>query len=349
MAQPHGKRWVVVNPPAPALSPEELDALYRLPFTREAAPEHRAQGGVPALETVRTSVLTHRGCCGGCAFCALGAHQGKMVVSRPAEGILAEVASLAARAGFSGTIQDVGGPTANLYGARCRREGAGGRPGCARGSCLWPELCPHLEVSGEPYRKLLAAIRAVPGVRHAFVASGLRHDLLARPEQRALLRDLLAHHVGGRMKVAPEHVADGALRRMRKPSRAALDAFLALLTELRREAGARVELVPYLIAGHPGTTMEDAEALARYVREKGVGGIGQAQQFTPTPGTDAACMFFSGRDPLDGGEVHVPSGGEAKAQKALLDPADPRRRAKVEGWKRRNAGGEGPTGSRRGR
>lgn len=329
LAQPHGKRWVVVNPPAPPLSPGELDALYRLPFARAFPPVYGKAGGIPALETVRTSVVAHRGCSGGCAFCALGAHQGRQVVSRPAEGVLDEIRRLAARPDFRGTIQDVGGPTANLYGSRCGRADESGRPGCGRPSCLFPRRCPHYSTPGEPLRRLLAEARRIPGVRHVFVSSGLRHDLLILPAQRELLRELMVHHVSGRMKVAPEHVSPRALRAMGKPGPEAFEEFLRLFETLRRESGEEIFLVPYLIAGHPGTEMEDALALARFVLERLGGSVEQAQQFTPTPMTAATCMFVTGRDPADGAPVHVPSGGEAKVQKALLDLKSPRNAEKA--------------------
>ncbi len=335
LSQPHGKRWVVVNPPAAPLSPGELDALYQLPFLRAFPSAYGREGGIPALETVRTSVVTHRGCAGGCAFCALGAHQGRQVVSRPPEGVLEEIRELAARSDFKGTIQDVGGPTANMYGSRCGHSDAQGRPGCSRPSCLWPKICPNLETSGEPLRKLLAAARRMPGVRHVFVASGLRHDLLILPGERALFRDLVAHHVSGRMKVAPEHVAPDTLRRMRKPPAAVFEEFQRLFHELRQDARKDIFLVPYLIAGHPGTSMEDAIALGRFVIEKLGGGVEQAQQFTPTPMTDATCMFVTGRDPADGQAVPVPSGGEAKVQKSLLDLKSPRNAEKAAAYFRR--------------
>jgi uncharacterized radical SAM protein YgiQ len=325
MAQAHGKRWVVVNPPAEPLAPEELDALYRLPFTRRCA----AGGEVPALEPVRSSVVTHRGCYGGCAFCALFAHQGRQVVSRPAAGVVAEAAALAARPDFAGTITDLGGPTANMYGTFCGRPGAKGRPGCARQSCLAPQVCPHLVASGEPYRRLLALAARAPGVRHLFVASGLRHDLLMLPAQSGLFRDLVARHIGGQMKVAPEHVAPRALRAMNKPGPQAFAGFRARFRELAREAGRELFIVPYLIAGHPGTEMEDALELARFVRGELGGRVEQAQQFTPTPMTPATCMFVTGRDPATGERVAVPSASEAKVQKALLDLTSPRNREKV--------------------
>jgi uncharacterized radical SAM protein YgiQ len=335
LAQPHGKRWVVVNPPAEPLSPVELDALYRLPFERAFPPEYAKAGGIPAIETVRTSVVTHRGCSGGCAFCALGVHQGKTVVSRPPEGVVEEVRAIAARPGFGGTIQDVGGPTANMYGSRCARAQGEGRSGCSRPSCLFPKICADFQASGEPLRRLLAEVRRVPGVRHAFVASGLRHDLLLLSGQKGLFRDLVVHHVGGRMKVAPEHVAPGALRRMGKPGPEAFERFVAAFETIRREAGRDVQLVPYLIAGHPGTTMDDAAALARYARERLPAAIEHAQQFTPTPSTAATCMFVTGRDPDDGQPVHVPSGGEAKVQKAMLDLSNARNAGKTAAWGRR--------------
>ncbi len=342
LAQPHGARWVVVNPPAAPLSPGELDALYRLPFTRTAArpAAGSGSGAIPAAETVRDSVVTHRGCYGGCAFCSLTLHQGRQVVSRPEEGILREVEARARGERFSGTISDLGGPTANMYGTGCGKTDDG-RPGCSRPSCLSPRPCPHLQSSGEPYRRLLQRAREVRGVRHAFVASGLRHDLLILPGQRELFRELVRHHLSGTMKVAPEHVAERALRAMRKPGRAALEEFLELFRSLQGESGKRggkaAFVVPYLIAGHPGTTMEDALELSRFVRERLGGAVEQVQQFTPTPMTEATCMAVTGRDPATGEPLHVPSGSEAKAQKALLNLKQRRNREKAEGWFRRQS------------
>jgi len=328
MAEPHGTRWVVANPPALPLSPQELDALYRLPFARAYPEAYEEMGGVPALAPVKFSLVTHRGCYGGCTFCALTAHQGRAVRSRTPAGLAEEAKTLAARDDFTGTLQDVGGPTANMYGTFCKKAGPG-RLGCARQSCLFPEVCSHLETSGAPYLEVLRAVRKVTGVKHVFVASGLRHDLLNLPPQRRLFRELMLHHVGGRMKVAPEHVARRPLRLMAKPPLRVWREFNVLFESLKRESEKELFLVPYLIVGHPGTTLEDAFDLARFARDLGHF-VEQVQQFTPTPMTPATAMYWTRRDPLTGEAVFVPSGAEAKIQKALVQFANPRSREKLE-------------------
>lgn len=325
LVQPHGSQAVVVNPPAEPLTPAELDAVYRLPFLRAYPPRYDAEGGIPALEPVRTSVVTHRGCYGGCAFCAISAHQGKGVVSRPPEGIVAEVRRLARDPSFRGTISDVGGPTANMYGTGCALAGPG-RTACDRPSCLTPEVCPHLEASGAPYLELLRSVRRVSGVKHAFVASGLRHDLLLLPGQRRLLRELMQHHVGGQMKVAPEHVASRPLRLMGKPYARKYREFRELFETLRAEIGKPLYLIPYLMTGHPGCDLRDALDLAEFARELGRFAE-QVQDFTPTPSTASTCMFYTGRDPATGEEVLVPRGKEKNVHRALAQFRDPRNRA----------------------
>ncbi len=322
MVQAHGTQAVVVNPPAEALLPQELDALYRLPFTRRAPERYDAAGGIPALEPVRFSVVTHRGCYGGCSFCAITAHQGRAVVSRPAQGVLAEVARLAGDPEFRGTIQDVGGPTANMYGTTCRRGGPG-EADCRRASCLVPDPCPLLEPSGAAYLELLRGVRKVPGVKHAFVASGLRHDLLGHPAQRRLLRELMQYHVGGHLKVAPEHVTSRTLRLMGKPMPRTWRDFKALFEQVRAEVDKPLYLVPYLMTGHPGGDLRDAVDLALFVKDLGHFAE-QVQDFTPTPMTASTCMYHTGRDPDSGAEVLVPKGKEKLIHRALVQYRDPR-------------------------
>ncbi|MFU8858430.1 MAG: YgiQ family radical SAM protein [Deferrisomatales bacterium] len=353
--QPHGSQAVVVNPPADPLTPRELDAVYRLPFLRAYPPRYDDEGGIPALAPVRHSVVTHRGCYGGCSFCAISAHQGKGVVSRSPEGILDEIRRLAADPAFRGTIQDVGGPTANMYGTGCRNVGPG-RYACSRPSCLTPDVCPQLETSGAPYLELLRAVRRVPGVKHAFVASGLRHDLLLAPSQRRLLRELLQHHVGGQLKVAPEHVASRPLRLMGKPYARKYREFRELFETLRKEIGKPLYLVPYLMTGHPGCDLRDAMDLAEFARELGHFAE-QVQDFTPTPMSASTCMFHTGRDPSTGEEVIVPRGKEKSVQRALAQYRDPRNRELLTryfrslgrpGVLRTLYGPQGPTAGRRG-
>jgi uncharacterized radical SAM protein YgiQ len=325
LVQPHGAQAVVVNPPAEPLSARELDALYGLPFTRTFPPRYEAEGGIPALEPVRFSVTTHRGCYGGCSFCAISAHQGKGVVSRTKESVVAEVQRLARDPAFRGTIQDVGGPTANMYGTGCSKAGPG-KSFCSRPSCLVPDVCEHLEVSGARYLELLRAVRKLRGVKHAFVASGLRHDLLLHPGQRRLLRELMQHHVGGQMKVAPEHVASRALRLMGKPYPRKYREFRDLFETIRRETEKPLYLVPYLMTGHPGCDLRDAVDLALFVKDLGHFAE-QVQDFTPTPMTRSTCMFHTCRDPASGERVLVPRGREKGVHRALAQSRDPRNRA----------------------
>lgn len=324
LVQRHGSLAVVVNPPAAPLTPEELDRLYQLPFTRRYPQRYERDGGVPALEPVRFSVVTHRGCYGGCSFCALAAHQGKGIVSRPAEGIVREVRRLAKHPDFRGTVTDLGGPTANMYGTGCSRAGSG-RFACDRPSCLVPEVCPHLDTGGQPYLQLLRAVRRISGVKHVFVASGLRHDLLLRPNQRRLFREIVAHHVGGQMKVAPEHVANRVLRLMEKPGRRTWKEFQEAFGRIRRDLDRPVYLIPYLMTGHPGCDLTDGLDLAWFVRDLGRFAE-QVQDFTPTPMTRSTCMYWTGRDPLTGEEVPVPRGRDKRAQRALAQYQNPRNR-----------------------
>ncbi|GAB4257642.1 MAG: YgiQ family radical SAM protein [Deferrisomatales bacterium] len=324
LVQAHGGQWVVVTPPAPPLTREELDRLYELPFTRTYPPRYDEEGGVPALEPVRFSVVTHRGCYGGCSFCAISAHQGKGILSRSRQSILREVRRLTKHPAFRGTIQDLGGPTANMYGTGCTRAEAGGYA-CERPSCLTPDVCPMLETSGAPFLELLREVRRVPGVKHAFVASGLRHDLLLLPGQRRLLRELLQHHVGGQMKVAPEHVGSRVLRLMQKPYARKYREFRELFDTLREEVGKPLYLIPYLMTGHPGSDLKDALDLAFFAKDLGRFAE-QVQDFTPTPMTRSTCMFHTGRDPATGEEVLVPRGREKGIHRALVQYRAPRNR-----------------------
>ncbi len=327
LVQPHGTQAVVVNPPAEPLTPRELDALYALPFLRAYPARYEEQGGIPALAPVRFSVVTHRGCYGGCSFCAISAHQGKGIVSRSPRSVVDEVRGLARDPSFRGTVQDVGGPTANMYGTGCRKVGPG-RYACARPSCLTPDVCPNLETSGAPYLGLLRAVRRVSGVKHAFVASGLRHDLLLEPSQRRLLRELMQHHVGGQMKVAPEHVASRPLRLMGKPYPRKYREFRALFETIREELEKPLYLIPYLMTGHPGCDLRDAIDLALFAKELGRFAE-QVQDFTPTPMTASTTMYWTGKDPATGEPVIVPKGAEKTLQRALVQYRDPRNRPLV--------------------
>jgi len=277
---------VIANPPWPSPTTEELDRLYALPFTRNV---HSSIGDrVPALEQVRFSVTAHRGCFGGCAFCAIGAHQGKAISSRSVNSILDEIRRIVAHPDFRGTLADVGGPSANMYGLGCRREKT-----CDRPSCLWPTMCPDLQTDQEPYRRLLQAAAAIPGVKHLFVATGVRTDLAVTSED--FVRELV-DRTGGELKVAPEHCVGNVLALMRKPAAESFLAFLKMHRSFSRETGRRQFVLPYLMAAHPGCGMEEMMQLHRFMKEHHLKAE-QCQLFTPTPGTAATVMYATGLNP----------------------------------------------------
>lgn len=318
--------WVVQYPPAAPLSSGELDRLYALPFTRRP---HPTSGDVPAFRMIRDSVTIVRGCCGNCSFCAIARHQGATMVSRSKTAILAEVRALAAAPDFGGTVSDLGGPTANLFATSCVSPAP-----CRRHDCLYPKVCRHLAIDEPLFCDLLAEAAAIPGVRHLFVSSGLRMELLLRTPK--LLQALLAHHTPGALKIAPEHTDPEVLRLMHKPGPEVLERFLAMVRELAAESGKRMAVNPYLIAAHPGCTLRHMEQLARDLARLDLP-VRQFQDFTPTPGTIATAMYVSGLDRETNQPLFVAKGAhERAAQRARLEAAMPA--------SRRFAGGK--TGSR---
>ena len=301
---------VIANPPWPPLGPEEIDRIYSLPFTRNV---HPTQAGrrVPALEQVRFAVTTHRGCFGGCAFCAIGANQGKTISSRSAASILDEVRRIVAHPEFRGTITDLGGPTANMYSLGCMKKDE-----CDRPSCLWPEMCRHLRVDQAPFMDILRQAEEVPGVRHLFVTTGVRTDLAVLSEP--FVRQLARKHTSGQMKVAPEHVSPPVLSLMRKPVIDSFLRFLKLHRRFSREAGRKQYVLPYLIAAHPGSRMEDMVRVRRFLQAHGLK-VEQCQIFTPTPGTAATVMYATGLDPATLQPVFVERDPKEKEkQKAMI-------------------------------
>jgi len=312
LAQQHASRWLVVEPPAASLSEEELDGVYDLPFTRLPHPSYNEP--IPAYAQICFSLTSHRGCLGGCAFCAISQHQGRTIQSRSEASILGEVDRLCKHPGFKGTITDVGGPSANMYGLHCRRDVV--KDPCRRESCLFPSICPQLAADSSRSVRLLRRIRQRSGVSHLYVASGVRYDLLDR--QRDYFAELLEHHVGGLLKVAPESVCEGVTRRMRKPGRGALEGFLRFYWDSNRRLGKRRGIVPYFMAAHPGCTLNDMVETALFLKSQRLR-VEQVQEFTPTPGTVATCMYYTGKDPFSGEPVYVPcSEQERRLQKALL-------------------------------
>jgi uncharacterized radical SAM protein YgiQ len=323
LAQAHAQRWVVVHPPAEPLTEKELDALYDLPFQKLPHPSYKEP--IPAHEQIRFSITTHRGCFGGCAFCAIACHQGKTIQSRSEASILREIEKLTRHPEFRGTVTDVGGPTANMYGLSC--AGKRNLEGCGKSGCLYPEPCSHLKTSGRKAASLLKKIRRIPGVKHIFVASGVRYDLLE--EQPEYLDELLAHHVGGLLKVAPETLAPEVARIMRKPGPELFSRFLELFRGRSRKLNLRQAIVPYLISGHPGCTLADMVGTALFLKRHNLR-VEQVQEFTPTPGTLSTCIYYTGKDPFTGETVHIPTSDlEKRLQKALLLWHLPEKRADV--------------------
>ncbi len=312
LLQRHGDRAVWCNPPAQALEPDALDKVYELPFA--LAPHPSYDQPVPAFASVDASLTVTRGCGGGCAFCAIALHQGRQVVSRSPESVLREARHLAARPGFRGTITDVGGPTANLYGLACASEGA--RERCRRPSCLHPRRCQHFLGDAHAYARLLDEVTRVRGVNHVFVGSGLRHELLL--EDPGFIRRLAARHVSGRLTVAPEHIDPAVLSLMRKPPIAALERFTEMFEQACQAQGKQHILMPYLLAAHPGAGPDEAIAMSLYLKRQGIKPR-QVQLFLPTPGTMATAMFHSGIDPATGRTVAVARSDQERARhRALL-------------------------------
>ena len=318
VVQPHPKTVIVQNPPAKPLSTEELDRVYELDYARQAHPSYRQP--VPALEPVRFSITSHRGCFGSCSFCALTHHQGRIVQSRSEASILREAARLAEMPGFKGIIQDVGGPTANMYGMSCPRwTGLGA---CADKLCRAD--CPSLDKDHSRQVRLLRALLRIPGVRRVFIGSGIRHDLLLADEAccSLYLDQLCRHHVSGHLKIAPEHISRMVTECMNKPPREVLDSFRERFASASRAAGKEQYILPYLMSGHPGCTLQDMAELAEYLRDHHMY-TEQVQDFTPTPMTVSTAMYYTGLDPFTLQPVHVPKDREKRIQRAMLRYREP--------------------------
>jgi uncharacterized radical SAM protein YgiQ len=333
LVQRHGRgaaaRFVVVNPPMASPSTEELDWIAELPYRREAHPSY---GGahIPALEQIRWSIQILRGCAAGCSFCCITEHQGRDVASRSEASVLREVATLAGAEGFRGTISDVGGATANMWGMTCTSAEA--HAVCRRASCVYPTVCKHFGVDHGPLVDLYEKARKVKGVKHLFVGSGVRYDLAQADAKNGerYLEALIANHVSGQLKVAPEHVCKPVLDTMKKPGPESFERFRADFERLTRKAGKEQYLVPYFISSHPGASLEEAVQLMEYLQDNRWKPQ-QVQDFMPTPMTLATDMYWSGFHPMTGKPVHVTRDMDDKRmQKALLRWGDPRNRPLVE-------------------
>lgn len=310
--QRHGAQAVWLNPPAPALDTEAMDALYDLPFTRRPHPRYREP--IPAYETIKHSVVTMRGCFGGCTFCSITEHEGRVISSRSAESVLREVRELRRMDGFKGVISDVGGPTANMYQMHCKEERI--ERACRRLSCVHPGVCENLVTDHRPLVDLLERVRDEKGVRKVFIASGVRYDLAERSPE--FVDALARHHTGGQLSVAPEHVDEDVLDKMKKPGVESYERFHGMFTRSSRAAGKDQHLVPYYISGHPGSTMKSMVTLALHLKKRGIRPR-QVQDFIPTPMSMATSMYHTGLDPFTHEPVYTARGlREKRMQKALL-------------------------------
>ena len=312
--QKHGTRYLVQNPPSHYLTQAELDAVYALDFERAQHPYYQRQGEVRALETIRFSVSTHRGCYGECNFCSIAVHEGRRIQWRSPHSILAEVKRLTCYPDFKGYILDVGGPTANMYGVECETKMVRGN--CPKRRCLYPGVCPSLKADHRRQLQLLRKVRRIKGVKKVFVASGIRYDLLLSDQRYGTqyLRELIEHHVSGQMKVAPEHSEDNVLKMMGKPGKASLMKFRELFHRMSRAAEKEHYLTYYLIAGHPGCNENDMQKLKRFAGRTLRINPEQVQIFTPTPSTYSSLMYYVEMDPFTGEPIFVEKDPHRKAR-----------------------------------
>jgi len=316
-------QFVVINPPASILSERELDKVYSLPFTREVHPMYERDGGVPAIDEVRFSVIHNRGCFGACNFCALAYHQGRIVTSRSHESIIDEVKSFISHPDFKGYIHDVGGPTANFRNPSCKKQLSNGL--CAGKKCLVPP-CEHLEIDHKDYMQLLRKLASIQGVKKVFIRSGIRFDYMMLDNNGEFFAELVKNHISGQLKVAPEHCSDKVLYYMGKPENRIFEIFSEKYKRLNLRYGKDQYLVPYLISSHPGSTIADSIKLAEYLNKQRRQPE-QVQIFYPTPGTISTCMYYTGLDPYTMKPMHIPrSEKEKKKQRALLQWKRPENR-----------------------
>lgn len=321
--EPYGERlFVVQNPASKPLTVQEMDDVYALPYMRTWHPVYDAAGGIPAFSEVKFSLISNRGCFGGCSFCALTFHQGRIVQVRSHESIVEEAKMLTEEPDFKGYIHDVGGPTANFRFPTCKKQMTKGA--CAGKQCLFPKPCANLTADHSDYIALLRKLRALPKVKKVFIRSGIRFDYVLADKKKDFLRELCEYHVSGQLKVAPEHVADAVLKRMGKPEVSVYKQFVNEYHTMNEKLGKKQYLVPYLMSSHPGSTLKEAVALAEYLRDLGYMPE-QVQDFYPTPSTISTCMYYTGLDPRTMEPVYVPVNPHEKAmQRALIQYRDPR-------------------------
>lgn len=313
--------YVVQNPAAKPLSQSEMDQVYSFPYMRTYHPSYEKDGGVPAIQEIRFSLISSRGCFGGCSFCALTFHQGRILQTRSHDSLVKEAEQFTKEKDFKGYIHDVGGPTANFRQPSCQKQLQKGV--CPSKQCLFPKPCKNLHADHKDYIKLLRKLRNVPGVKKVFIRSGIRFDYVMADPDDSFLRELCQYHVSGQLKVAPEHVSDAVLAKMGKPEHRVYQAFAEKYKRINQKLGKEQYLVPYLMSSHPGSTLKEAIKLAEYLRDLGYMPE-QVQDFYPTPSTISTCMYYTGVDPRDMRPVYVPKNPHEKAmQRALIQYRKP--------------------------
>ena len=315
------KMYVVQNPPAMPLTEVEMDDIYSLPYMRNYHPMYEKDGGIPALSEIKFSITSNRGCFGGCSFCALTFHQGRIIQVRSHKSIIDEAVQMTKDADFKGYIHDVGGPTANFRHTSCDKQLTKGV--CMNRQCLFPKPCPNLKVDHSDYIKLLRELRALPGVKKVFIRSGIRFDYCMCDSDDTFINELCKYHISGQLRVAPEHISDNVLNKMGKPSNDIYEGFLKRYQRINKKTGKEQFVVPYLMSSHPGSTMKEAIELAEYIRDLGYMPE-QVQDFYPTPSTLSTCMYYTGLDPATMDKVYTPVSHHEKAmQRALIQYRNP--------------------------
>ena len=316
------KTFVVQNPPSKPLTIEEMDDVYALPYMRTYHPSYEKAGGVPAISEVKFSLVSNRGCFGGCSFCALTFHQGRIIQVRSHESIIEEAKMLTKEPDFKGYIHDVGGPTANFRAPACKKQLKHGA--CPNKQCLFPKPCDNLIADHRDYRALLKQLRELPGVKKVFIRSGIRFDYLLADKDQSFLKELCEYHVSGQLKVAPEHISDAVLKYMGKPENSVYRRFVQSYQKMNEKIGRKQFLVPYLMSSHPGSTLKEAVELAEFLRDFGYMPE-QVQDFYPTPSTLSTCMYYTGIDPRTMEPVYTAVNPHEKAmQRALIQYRNPK-------------------------
>ena len=323
LVEPYGEHlYIVQNPPSKPLNQSEMDRVYSYPYMRTYHPSYEKLGGVPAIEEVKYSLISNRGCFGACSFCALTFHQGRIIQTRSHESLISEAKKFIWDKDFKGYIHDVGGPTANFRAPACEKQLTHGA--CKNKQCLFPKPCKNMKVDHKDYLRLLRKLRELPNVKKVFIRSGIRFDYLIADKDDTFFKELCEHHISGQLKVAPEHISDAVLQRMGKPENSVYQAFTKKYKQINEKLEKKQFLVPYLMSSHPGSTMKEAVELAEYLRDLGYMPE-QVQDLYPTPSTISTCMYYTGVDPRTMEKVYVPVNPHEKAmQRALIQYRNPK-------------------------